>query len=185
MKENQTEIKNEKGRKEQELVEALLFISGKFLSIEEISRFYDLGLGKARAILEKLMKKYSEGAIRIIERNGFYKMDVKQEYAFLVNKIAAGESEFSKAEQETLAVIAYKKPVKQSYVVKVRGNKAYDHIKKFISLGLVTAKKSGRTFILDLSDNFYNYFSISKKELKILGNGKEENRSVEKLKNEG
>ncbi len=101
-------------------------------------------------------------------------MDVKPEYASLINKIASGESEFSKAEQETLAVIAYKKPIKQSMVVKIRGNKAYEHVKKFLELGLLTSKKQGRTYILDLSENFYNYFSVSKGKFKM---SKEENHA--------
>lgn len=162
----------------EELVEALLFISGKFLSLEEISSFCNLGIGEVRAILENLLKKYSQGAITILARDDFYKMDVKTQYSSLINKIASGESEFSKAEQQTLAVIAYKKPIRQSIIIKIRGNKAYDHVKKFLELGLLTSKKAGRTYILDLSENFYNYFSISEgkfKELKDIniasGNG--------------
>jgi len=155
-------------KKEEELVEALLFISGKFLSLEEIAAFTNLGVGRVKAILEFLHQKYSGGVISIISRDNFYKMDVKAEYAFLINKIAAGESEFTKAEQETLAVIAYKKPVHQSYVIKVRGNKAYDHVKKLKELGLLTSKKDGRTFILNLSENFYNYFSITEGSLREL-----------------
>ncbi|MBU2497044.1 MAG: SMC-Scp complex subunit ScpB [Nanoarchaeota archaeon] len=162
----------------EELVEALLFISGKFLSLEEISSFCNLGIGEVRAILENLLKKYSQGAITILGRDDFYKMDVKTQYSSLINKIASGESEFSKAEQQTLAVIAYKKPIRQSIIIKIRGNKAYDHVKKFLELGLLTSKKAGRTYILDLSENFYNYFSISEgkfKELKDIniasGNG--------------
>jgi len=155
-------------KKEEGLVEALLFISGKFISVEEIGSFCNLGEGRVRVILEKLLEKYSEGAVKIVSRDNFYKMDVHSEYSFLINKLAAGEDEFTKAEQETLAVIAYKKPVKQSFVIKVRGNKAYDHIKKFSEIGLLTSKRDGRTYVLDLSENFYNYFSISEGSLKEL-----------------
>ena len=81
----------------------------------------------------------------------------------MVNKLATGSSEFTKAEQETLAIIAYKHPVKQSVIIKIRGNKAYDHIKKFIQLGLIKAKKLGHTLELTLSENFYNYFHIEKR----------------------
>ena len=78
----------------------------------------------------------------------------------MVNKLATGSSEFTKAEQETLAVIAYKQPVKQSIIIKIRGNKAYDHIKNFISIGLVHAKKIGHTKELKLSDDFFDYFHL-------------------------
>jgi len=87
-------------------------------------------------------------------------MDVAPEYAYLVNKLATGNSEFSKAEQETLAIIAYKQPIKQSIVVKIRGNKAYEHIKQFADMGLITKKKMGHTSELNLSEKFFDYFHV-------------------------
>jgi segregation and condensation protein B len=59
-----------------------------------------------------------------------------------------------------LAIIAYKQPIKQSVIVKIRGNKAYDHVKKFIELNLVKKKKVGHTNELSLSDEFYDYFNL-------------------------
>ena len=91
-------------------------------------------------------------------------MDVKQEYRDMVNRLATGTAEFSKAEQETLAIIAYKQPVKQSIIVKIRGNKAYEHIKHFIEIGLVRGKKIGHTKELALSEDFYDYFNLQKKK---------------------
>ena len=101
-------------------------------------------------------------------------MDVKSEYASLVNKIATGKPEFTKAEQETLAVIAYKQPVKQSVVIKIRGNKAYEHIKNFIETGLLKAKRAGHTRELSLSDEFYDYFHLHLPELDEKEKTKEE-----------
>ena len=71
-----------------------------------------------------------------------------------------GSSEFSKTEQETLAVIAYKQPIKQSVIIKIRGNKAYEHIRNFAQLNLIKAKKLGRTKELTLSEEFYDYFHV-------------------------
>ena len=87
-------------------------------------------------------------------------MDVKNEYYDIVNKLATGSNEFSKSEQETLAIIAYKQPIKQSVLIKIRSNKAYDHIKRFFELGLIKKKRIGRTYELSLSDEFYDYFNI-------------------------
>jgi segregation and condensation protein B len=91
-------------------------------------------------------------------------MDIKEEHAWLTNKLASGSSEFTRAEQETLAIIAYKQPINQSVVVKIRGNKGYDHVKKLIDVGLVKTRKVGHTLELRLDDAFYNYFSIKSKE---------------------
>jgi len=91
-------------------------------------------------------------------------MDVAPEYTNIINKLATGSSEFSKAEQETLAIIAYKQPMKQSVLVKIRGNKSYDHIKRFTELGLINKKKLGHTAELTLSEQFYDYFHVGKEE---------------------
>jgi len=161
------EIDNEFVKKEENaehLVEAALFIAGRFLSIQELIILTDINQIMIKEILSILSKKYSKGVIRIIERNNSYKMDLEQKYHFLINKLATGNAEFTKAEQETLAVIAYKQPIKQSVIIKIRGNKSYDHIKKFKNLGLVIAKPTGHTLDLSLSEEFYEYFNIHQKD---------------------
>jgi len=42
-------------------------------------------------------------------------MDVRAGIFHIINKLATGSSEFTKAEQETLAIIAYKHPKTVSY----------------------------------------------------------------------
>ena len=163
---------DEKEKEAEEKVEAALFISGKFLNLQDLIMLTDINPIMLKEILHQLEKKYSYGALTIIKRNESWKMDVAEKYHFLINRLATGTSEFTKAQQETLAVIAYKQPVKQSVVIKIRGNKAYDHIKKFRELGLVTAKKLGRTFELGLSEEFYEYFDVQKNE-KIKKNSQE------------
>ncbi|HTY43764.1 MAG TPA: SMC-Scp complex subunit ScpB [Patescibacteria group bacterium] len=143
-------------------LEAIFFISGRFLNMQELISLTDLNPIILRELIEKLQEKYEnfDSAVEITEKNGFWKMSVKPEYSHMINKLATGQSEFSKAEQETLAIIAYKQPIKQSVIIKIRGNKAYDHIKKFEELGLIKKKKTGHTNELSLADDFYDYFSV-------------------------
>ncbi len=146
-------------------VEAALFISGRFLSLQELVSLTDINPILLRQLLEKIEGKYNDGfALQVTKKDNLWKMDVKSEYTSMINKLATGTAEFSRAEQETLAIIAYKQPVKQSVIVKIRGNKAYDHIKNFIVLGLLKAKKLGHTKELSLNEEFYNYFQLKKKE---------------------
>jgi len=146
-------------------VEAALFISARYLSLQELVMLTDINPLMIKEILEKLIEKYNDNSgIEIIEKSAGWKMDVRQEYVSMINKLATGSAEFSKAEQETLAVIAYKQPVKQSVIIKIRGNKAYDHIKNFVNINLVQAKKFGRTRELRLSDDFFEYFHLRNPE---------------------
>ncbi len=147
-------------------VEAALFISARFLNLQDLIMLTDINPLMIKEILQKLINKYNkeDSAIEIIVKDNMWKMDVRQEYVSMINKLATGSSEFTKAEQETLAVIAYKQPVKQSVIIKIRGNKAYEHIKKFIDIGLVIPKRAGHTLELRLSDEFFEYFHLQKKE---------------------
>ncbi len=144
-------------------VEAALFVSGRYLSIAELVGLTDLNPLIIKKILEDLSDSYKDSGIDIVNNNNLWKMDVAAEYMWMVNRLATGSSEFSKAEQETLAIIAYKQPIKQSVIIKIRGNKAYDHIRKFVDMGLIGKKKVGHTAELNLTDNFHDYFHVGKK----------------------
>lgn len=164
------EIDTEKEGENLRKIEAVLFISGKFLTMQELISLSDLNPIIIREVLGKLKEKYekSDSAIEIVEKGGAWKMDVQGEYSGIVNRIATGSSEFSKSEQETLAIIAYKQPIKQSVLAKIRSNKAYEHIKKFAEQGLIKKKRTGHTYELSLSDDFFNYFNVAESDKNVL-----------------
>ena len=143
-------------------VEAALFVAGKFLSLKELVSLTDVNPLFLRDILRTLEKKYKGSGIELVQREELWKMDVHQDFVYMSNRLATGQSEFTKAEQETLAIIAYKQPMKQSLLIRIRGNKAYDHINKFVSMGLILKKKTGHTAELNLSESFYDYFNVDR-----------------------
>jgi len=162
---SQNEVDNAEEIKNLKKLEAALFISGRFLSLQELVTLTDINPILLRELIDKLIEKYDDkSAVEITAKEENWKMDVKQEYRGMVNRLATGTAEFSKAEQETLAIIAYKQPVKQSVIVKIRGNKSYEHIKHFIEIGLVRGRRIGHTQELNLSEDFYDYFNLGKKE---------------------
>jgi segregation and condensation protein B len=157
------EIDNAKELENLKILEAVFFVSGRFLNMQDLISLSDLNPIIIRDLIEKLKEKYENenSALEIVQKKGMWKMDVRQEYSHIINKLATGNAEFTKAEQETLAIIAYKQPIKQSVIIKIRGNKSYDHIKKFSDLGLIKKKKMGHTNELTLSDEFYDYFNVA------------------------
>ncbi|MBU0957946.1 MAG: SMC-Scp complex subunit ScpB [Nanoarchaeota archaeon] len=167
-----TELDSTSDVKNMRKVEAALFISGRWMSMKELVSLTDVNPVLLRNVVESLIEKYAseESSIHIMTKDNEWKMDVKQEHMDMVNKLATGSSEFSDAEKETLAIIAYKQPVKQSVIVKIRGNKAYEHIKNFVNLGLLKTKRVGHTHELNLSQEFYEYFHVGKKKKEIILN---------------
>jgi len=149
-------------------VEALLFASSKGLTVKEIAEKLNLKEEEAIEALEELRKKYSdgEGSIEVVEELGIWKMRVRPVIAKYLKDIV--KPEISKSVLETLAYIAYKSPVKQSEVVKFRGNKAYKHIKELIEMGFISSKKFSRTLLLEITQRFYEYFDVKAGEEKYL-----------------
>lgn len=157
--ENQ-EIKNK--------IEAILFTLGKFVSLEDLAKYCEIGsLGVIKEALEDLKKDYQNrfGSLEVQEHEGRIKLNIKKEFGFLTNKLLTS-NELDSPTTKTLAIIAYKQPVTQNEVIKIRGNKAYDHIKSLKLGNLVTSEKKGRTRLLKLTQNFYEYFDIAENEVK-------------------
>src|SRR3989344_3946393 len=163
-KESIEELDNEVELENTKKIEAALFVSGRFMSLQELIALTDVNPILLRKILSDLKDKYKDNGMTIVQRDNFWKMDVAEDFSYLVNKLATGQTEFTKAEQETLAMIAHKQPMKQSTLIKIRGNKGYDHVKRFLEMGLVNKKRTGHTSELTLTDQFYDYFHLNKGE---------------------
>lgn len=150
-------------------VEALLFSSGKTMTIDQIVELSKMDKQKVLRALKALQDEYKkrDGAIEIENDGTTWRMTVRTEHLPLVKNIVA-DTELSRACMETLAVIAYKYPkALQSGVVDTRGSGAYDHIAELERLGFIRKEQSGRSFNLKLTEKFFNYFDLkNEKEIK-------------------
>jgi segregation and condensation protein B len=148
-----------------EMVEALLFASGKAMDVEQLMTLTNSTKQKINNTLKNLSKIYDErkGALMVVEEDNSWKISVREGYLPLVRKIVA-DTELPKSVIETLAVIAWRSPITQSSVIKIRTNKAYEHIAELERLGFVIKQKEGRTFKLKLTEKFFDYFDISGKK---------------------
>ena len=156
-------------------IEAMLFTTGKFLTPQELSKLCSIGnLEYLRKSLEELKEKYNnqESALEIINEDDKWKLSIKKDYLHLTEKLLT-TAELDLPTQETLAVIAYKQPSIQNDVIKIRGNKAYDHVKNLVEQNFITSEKFGRTRILKLTQKFYDYFDVIDKNLKEIFKQKE------------
>src|SRR3989344_1209142 len=90
---------------------------------------------------------------------------IREQFLPLVRNIVT-ETELSKTIMETLAVIAFKYPIKQSDLIKIRTNKAYDHLKELEQMGYITRQKHGRTNLIKLTQKFFEYFDLPQEKLK-------------------
>jgi len=144
-------------------IEAILFAVGKAISEKEIAILAGVPVSDVHSVLKELKKQYHErdSPLLIIEEGDSWKLTVHETYLSTVQQITP-HTELSRSILETLAVVAWKQPAKQSDVVKIRTNKAYDHIAELERLGFVAKEKHGRTFLLKVTGKFFDYFDLPK-----------------------
>ena len=149
-------------------VEALLFSSGRAMSFEELKRlcrvYNDENLKKA---LQDLKIDYDnrDSSLKLIHEEDTWKIQTKEDFFHIVKKVVT-ETELKKTLMETLAVIAWKYPIKQSDLIKIRTNKAYDHLRELEEIGYITRQKHGRSKLIKLTDKFFAYFDLPPEKLK-------------------
>jgi len=90
---------------------------------------------------------------------------VKDQYVPLVSTLV-DSTDLEKPLMETLAVIAWRYPIIQSEIIKLRGSGAYEHMRLLEEQGFVAKEKSGRTFKVKLTKKFFEYFDLPSDEAK-------------------
>ncbi|MDP4012496.1 MAG: SMC-Scp complex subunit ScpB [Candidatus Nanoarchaeia archaeon] len=148
-------------------VEAVLFSTGRFMTVEEIAQILNVEVPNVKQALDELEKEYQEkdSAMTIQSHENRYKLNIRKEFGYITNKLVSS-TEMDSPTTKTLAVIAFKNPALQSDVIKIRGNKAYDHILILKEQGLVTSERYGRTRLLKLTDKFFDYFDTAEPAIK-------------------
>jgi segregation and condensation protein B len=143
------------------VIEAALFASGRTLSPRELADLSGLSEERARALADDLAAEYAarDSGIEIKSIGEGYSMQVRFGLAGRVLSFAPKEIEAPLI--RTLAIIAYKQPIKQSVLVEIRGNKSYDHVKELEERGLINSEKFSRTKLLTTTRGFADYFGIS------------------------
>lgn len=147
-------------------IEALLFACGRKISLDEIMKM--TGISHTDVIKEKLTLLQQEYGVRdsplmLVEEPEGWKLTTREKYLPLVQKIVP-HTELSKTVLETLAVVAWKQPMLQSDVIRIRTNKAYEHIAELEKMGFLSKQKYGRTYSISLTQKFYDYFDLKDAE---------------------
>lgn len=158
----ETEI--EKSQDKISLIEAALYVAGKPLDLKTLGSVIGLrSEEKTRETARKLKDRYIQDgrAIEVLElTDGRFVMQLKPQYTPHVRRLATRQL-LTPGPMKTLSFIAYKQPVTQSYLAKVRGNLSYSHVKHLQEMGLISEEKLGRTKILRTTPNFADYFNLS------------------------
>ncbi|MHA1440557.1 MAG: SMC-Scp complex subunit ScpB [Candidatus Heimdallarchaeota archaeon] len=124
--------------KNQQLVEAALYLAGRPVQINELAQVTSVEPSEIGSLIRDLQEKYSQ----------FFSSFEMQPLLTI-------------AELRTLAMIAYQQPILQSTVAKVRGQQSYLHIKNLLRNGFVKSVRVKQTLELRTTSTFSDYFGLS------------------------
>ena len=155
---------NVRERRQIDLIEAALYASGRPLDLETLSSIINVkSHATVRYLAELLISRYKQtnGALELLKlQDGRYVMQLRPDLAQGVTKLVSKKL-LTRGPLKTLSFIAIKQPVTQAYVVKVRGNLAYGHVRNLLDKGLLSEERLGRTKVLRTTTAFADYFNLS------------------------
>ncbi len=151
--------------KPKKLVEASLFLSQNPISAKSLAQIADVGEKEVEKLIEELKIEYADRGIEINQTPIGWQIHVKTE---LINKVShlSPYSDLSEGVLKTLALVVYRHPATQAYLVKMQGNKVYNYIKKLEVRGMIKAVKKGRTKEIFVTQEFENYFGTTLDDIK-------------------
>lgn len=150
------------------IIEAVLFASGKGVALKEIAEKLSVTMGEVRASLSELSKKYGEeSGICLLEFNGKAQFGSNPAYkegvAAVLNPIR--EKELTRTILECAAIIAYKQPITRTEIELLRGLNSDYAVNALLQLNLIypCGRKDavGRPVLFGTTDEFLKRFKLN------------------------
>lgn len=123
-------------------LESILFVSSKPLTISQIVRATGMQVKDVEDAIEKILIKYNteDSGIHIMREADTVRMATNAKNAEHIEQFIKNEvtGELTKAQLETLTVIAYRSPITRSDLEKIRGVNCAVILRNLMMRGLVT-----------------------------------------------
>jgi len=153
----------------EQLVEGILFLENKPVSIDQISKISGISRSKVEEIILKLNEKLIniDSVLKVLKNdNGYFHLTISPEFYvhFSPYYDTRKKIKLSKPALETLAIIAYKQPITRAEVEKIRGVRVGHILRFLIEQGLITIRGRknvpGRPALYVTTDTFLKVFGL-------------------------
>ena len=158
--------------KNQAIIEAMLFSTGREVSVKEIMNVLEIGTEDIDQIIQNIKLKYSvpESGIEIIKVEDGYQMCTKKELFEYIYPLFDNRTKpnISGAALETLSIIAYNPKITRAEIEAIRGVGSDGTIYKLLEFDLIEEAgrmdAPGRPTMYKVTNNFMKMFGISSLE---------------------
>jgi segregation and condensation protein B len=128
-----------------QLIESLLFISGRPMSESKLIEILQKDAKEVRAAAEELMSEWNvpERGVHVIKTGTSYQMATNPALAYLVKDFVKAEQsgELSRPSLETLTIVAYRGPITKAELEQIRGVNCSLILRNLLIKGLVEARE--------------------------------------------
>lgn len=156
-------------RQKAEIIEALLFVSGEAMPVEELAKLIEMDFLETNLLIDEMAEeRAARGAgIQIKRIEDKVQLCTNRDYAPYIEKMCQPEKSqnLSQAILETLSIIAYKQPVTKAEVEAIRGVRCDYSVATLLERGLiaVAGKKDtiGHPLLYATNEEFLRHFGLS------------------------
>lgn len=143
-------------------VEAVLFASGKPLSVRELTEA--LGRDDYRPVqqaVRTLEQTYAhrQSALEVRKVGERYALQLQERFVPTVHSVTPVE--MAPRTLKALTLVAYHQPILQSHLVRMIGDVAYEEVQHLRGIGLVRTEPKGSTLELTTTRRFAEYFGLA------------------------
>ncbi|HSB36132.1 MAG TPA: SMC-Scp complex subunit ScpB [Thermoanaerobaculia bacterium] len=165
-----TEAERDEGRATAvPLVEALLFASGKPVSLEALATASELPPAAVEAALAEIGRRCDvEGrGIRLDRVAGGYRFVARNEHDVPIRRLLGmdGRTKLSMASLETLAIVAYRQPITAPEIAELRGVTSASSVRTLLDKKLITTAGRkpvvGTPFLYKTTKEFLVHFGLA------------------------
>lgn len=161
-------MQTEELRKQEAVVEAVLFAMGRSVEIRQLAAALETGEKEAEAAAERLRERYEaeESGIQVVRLEDSYQMCTRSRYYGNLIRVASTPKKqvLTDVVLETLAIIAYKQPVTKADIEKIRGVKSDHAVNRLIEYDLVyeagRLDAPGRPSLFATTEEFLRRFGV-------------------------
>ena len=141
-------------------IEAILYLKAQPLSLKELSEYSERDRATVEDAILELMSDYAhrDSALEVVETPNGYSLQLRSTYQGILQDLVPAE--LGVGALRTLAAIALKTPIRQTDLIELRGSSAYQQVQELVELELVKKRREGRSYWLEVTEKFYQYFEI-------------------------
>jgi segregation and condensation protein B len=148
------------------VLESLIFVSGRPVTPKRLARAARATIAEVQPLLDELVADYQHRGVHLYYVAGGYQFRSARESAdFVKTLVAPKPMRLTRAQLETLAIVAYRQPMTRPEVDDVRGVDSGSSLKMLTDRGLVKIlgrkDEPGRPLVYGTTPGFLEFFGLS------------------------